>query len=204
MISKAESVVLALHYQNDVLYPDGRIRLGVAEGSPGRKALIHAARTLLEGARSHGVPVVSVRIAFRPDFADVTVNGPIWENIVKIRACENGEWGSQFFDGLGPAPGEFVVNHTRLNAFYGSQLQEIVDLFNPDRLIVAGIATNYVVQNTVGWASDAGYRLTVVRDACSSAVPELHEAALRTMSLLASIETADEVVAGFARRKPAP
>lgn len=199
MAQQAKAVVLALHYQNDVLHPDGKIRVGVAEGDSGRTGVIRAAKTLLDGARAHAVPVISVRIAFRSDFRDLTVNGPIWQNVLKIRACEDGTWGAQFFDELRPAPGEFVVNHSRINAFYGSQLQEIVDLFGPDRLIVAGIATNYVVQHTVAYASDAGYELTVVRDACSSGVPELHEAALRTMSLLGSIETADEVVAGFAR-----
>ena len=199
MTQKAKSVVLALHYQNDVLHPDGRIRVGVAESSNTREDVIRAAHTLLEGARAHRVPVISVRIAFRPDYSDVNVNGPIWDNIMKIRACEDGSWGAEFFDGLGPAPGEFAVHHTRINAFYGSQLQEIVDLFNPDRLIVAGIATNYVVQHTVAWASDAGYEITVVGDACSSGVPELHEGALRTMSLLGSIENAADVVSGFAR-----
>jgi len=199
MAAKAKSVVLALHYQNDVLHPDGKIRVGVAEGDGGRAGLIHAAKTLLDGARAHGVPVISVRIAFRPDFKDLTVNGPIWQNVLKIRACEDGAWGSQFYDELRPAPGEFTVSHTRINAFYGSQLQEIVDLFAPERLVIAGIATNYVVQHTVAYASDAGYEITVVRDACSSGVPELHEAALRTMSLLGSIETAAEVVEGFKR-----
>ncbi|MBF6568927.1 MAG: cysteine hydrolase [Candidatus Binataceae bacterium] len=203
MAQHAKSVVLALHYQNEVLHPNGKIRVGVAEESSGREAIVRAAKTLLDGARAHQVPVISVRIAFRPDFRDLQVNGPIWENIMKLRACEDGTWGAQFFDELAPAPGEFTVNHTRINAFYGSQLQEIVDLFNPDRLIVAGIATNYVVQHTVTYASDAGYRITVVGDACSSGVPELHEGALRTMSLLGSIETADQVVAGFRNRSTA-
>lgn len=199
MVQQAKPVVLALHYQNDILHPDGKIRLGVAEGSATRAGVIRAAKTLLDGARAHGVPVISVRVAFRPDFRDLQANGPIWQNIARLRACEEGSWGAQFFDELAPAPGEFVVKHSRINAFYGSQLQEIVGLFNPDRLIIAGIATNYVVQNTVAWASDAGYELTVVRDACSSAILELHEAALRTMSLLASIETAGQAVAGFTK-----
>lgn len=198
MAQQAKAVVLALHYQNDVLHPDGKIRVGVGEDGAGRADVIRAAKTLLDGARAHNVPVISVRIAFRPDFRDLKANGPIWQNVLKIRACEDGTWGAQFFDELRPAPGEFTVNHSRINAFYGSQLQQIVDIFGPDRLIVAGIATNYVVQHTVAFASDAGYEITVVRDACSSAIPELHEGALRTMSLLASIETAAEVVESFA------
>ncbi|MGH7908048.1 MAG: cysteine hydrolase family protein [Candidatus Binataceae bacterium] len=198
MIKPAKSVVLALHYQNDVLHPDGKIRVGVSEGSTTRDTVISAAKTLLQGARAHQVPVISVQVGFRPDFRDVIINGAIWENIAKIRACQRGSWGAEFFDGLGPATDEFVVTHSRINAFYGSQLQEILDLFDPSRLVIAGIATNYVVQHTVTYASDAGYELTVVRDACSSGVPELHEGALRTMSLLASIRTASEVVAEFA------
>src|SRR5579883_2668163 len=45
MAQKSKSVVLALHYQNEVLHPDGKIRVGVAEGDTGRANLIRAAKT---------------------------------------------------------------------------------------------------------------------------------------------------------------
>jgi len=115
-------VVLALHYQNEVVHPQGRIRLGIAEDDPGRHAVIAAAKRLLAGARAHNVPVISVRIAFAPDYIDVKTNAEIWRRVVANKVMAEGSWGAEFYEGLAPLPGETVVTHCRNDAFYGSAL----------------------------------------------------------------------------------
>lgn len=72
------SAVLALHYQNDVLHADGRIRVGFATGDDARERVIAAAGALLAGARRAGLPIVHIRIAFRPDYADLVQNCPLF------------------------------------------------------------------------------------------------------------------------------
>jgi nicotinamidase-related amidase len=191
------SAVLALHYQNEVLHPDGKIRFGFAEGAGGRDAVIDAASRLLSGARRCGVPVISVHIDFRPDYAEVLTNNEIFRRVVASGAMQTGSWGADFYEGLGPEPGEFTVHHTRINAFYSSRLEEIVNKLGVDTLYIAGIATNYVVEGTARHAADVGYRVVVVRDACSAATAQAHDACLDAMSVLADIRTADEAVAEF-------
>jgi biuret amidohydrolase len=193
----APTVFLALHYQNETVHPEGKIRVGIAEASPARSAVLAAARRLLEGARAKHVPVISVRIAFRPDHADVAGNAEIWQRVKASGAMAEGSWGAEFYEGLGPLPDEFVVTHQRNNAFYGSPLADIVHSFRPERLVIAGISTTYVVESTVRHASDMGYAVTVAADACSSATAEMHAASLKAMALLAEISTVDEIVAGF-------
>jgi biuret amidohydrolase len=188
-------VLLALHYQNEVLHPEGRIRLGVAEHSPERLSVIEAARRLLAGARAHGVPVISVRIAFAPDYSNVTTNAEIWRRVVANKVMAEGSWGTEFYDGLAPLDGEAVITHTRNNAFYASLLQSAVDRLAPSRLIIAGIATNFAVESTARHASDAGYDTVVIADACSAASPEIHRASLASLAMLAAIRTADEMIA---------
>ena len=180
------------------MHPEGKIRVGIAEASPARAVVIAAARRLLDGARVHDVPVISVRIAFRPDHADVADNAEIWRRVKASGAIAEGSWGAEFYEGLGPLAGEFVVAHRRNNAFYGSPLADIVHGFRPERLVVAGISTTYVVESTVRHASDMGYRVTVAADACSSGNAEMHEASLKAMALLAEISTVDAIVSGFA------
>lgn len=195
---QAPVLLLALHYQNEVVHPEGKIRIGIAEASPARGALVAAARRLLDGARAHGVPVISVRIAFRADHAEVAQNAEIWRRVVAGKAMTEGSWGAAFHDGLGPLPGETVVTHQRNNAFYGSPLADIVGRFRPRRLVVAGVSTTYVVESTVRHASDMGYEVIVAQDACASASPEMHAASLKAMALLAEIKTVDQLLADFA------
>jgi biuret amidohydrolase len=190
---------LALHYQNEVLHPHGKIRVGIAEASPARAAIIAAAQRLITGARRHGVPVISVRIAFAPGHGEVATNSEIWRRVAAGKGMTEGSWGAEFYDGLGPLPGEITVTHRRNNAFYDSDLADIVARFQPRRLVVAGISTTYVVESTVRHASDMSYSVVVAADACSSASPAMHEASLTAMALLADIMTVDEIVAAFAR-----
>ena len=190
------TALLALHYQNEVLHPRGLIRVGLAERSPDRAALIATARGMLATARTAVLPVISVRIAFRPDHADVIQNCSIFRNVVALGAMVEGSWGADFADGLGPLPGEFVVKHTRTNAFIGSPLEEILRCLAVRRLVMAGISTHSVVEATVRHASDVGYEVVVIRDACSSGEAELHESSLRSMAFVAEIET----LAGWRQR----
>jgi biuret amidohydrolase len=195
----APVLLLALHYQNEVVHPQGKIRVGIAEASPERAALVAAARRLLDGARGADVPVISVRIAFRPGHAELTRNAEIWRRVAALEALTEGSWGAEFYEGLGPLPGELVVTHQRNDAFHGSPLADIVALFRPERLIIAGVSTTYVVESTVRRACDMGYAVTVAADACSSGSPAMHRASLEAMALLAEIKTVDDILAALAR-----
>jgi nicotinamidase-related amidase len=187
MISR--TAVLALHYQNDVLHPDGRIRVGVAEGDPRRGRVIDAALRLLKEARARNLPIVHVRIAFRPDYADCPLNTPIFRKTVELGAVQDGEWGAEFMAPLAPLVDarEFVVTHTRISAFAGTSLEQTLRLLGITQLIVAGVATHSVVESTVRDAADRGYEVVVAADACASATEAVHEAALGSMALMATI-----------------
>lgn len=193
------AVLLALHYQNETVHPEGRIRVGIAKTSPQRAAVIAAAQRLLTGARTRGVPVISVRIAFPPDFRGVAQNAPIFRNVVAAQAMAEGSWGAEFYAGLGPLPDEITVTHHRNDPFYDSPLAKTVARFKPQRLIIAGISTTYVVESAVRHAVDMGYEVMVASDACSSATPEMHEASLKAMALLATVAPVDAILAGLDR-----
>lgn len=199
------TAVLALHYQNDVLHPDGKIRVGLEAGSAMRENLIQAARGMLGGARRRSLPIVHVRIAFRPDYADLLPNMPIMRATADLGAVAEGTWGAQFHEALAPDPAsasEFVVKHTRINAFFGSPLEEILRAVGARRLLIGGVATHSVVEGTVRHAADAGYEVLVAAPACASARPATHQAALESMSLMAQILDTHALSQFFDRLEP--
>ncbi|HQT77953.1 MAG TPA: isochorismatase family cysteine hydrolase [Rhodopila sp.] len=188
-------VVLPLHYQNDVVHPDGLIRLGFAEGDAQRESVLAAAERLFAGARAASVPIVHVRVAFRPDHADVIRNGPIWENVARIGAVKEGSWGAAFHERLVPLAAEHVVRHGRVNAFFGSPLEEILRLLDARDLVIAGVATNSTVEHTARHAADMGFHVTVTEDACAASRPGLHHAAIDNIALIGRAVPVDMVVA---------
>lgn len=189
------TVVLALHYQNEVLHPDGQIRLGVADDDR-RGSVVAAATRFLAGARGAGLPIVHVRIAFPAGHQGVLTNAPIFRNVVRSGAMVEGSWGSEFHEGLEPLQGEAVVTHNRVNAFYDSPLEMVLRGLSATRLILAGVATNSVVEHSARHAADMGYEVVVVADACSAARADVHEAALFNLSLVGEVATVDALFAG--------
>jgi nicotinamidase-related amidase len=59
---------------------------------------------------------------------------------------------------------------------------------------VAGIATNHVVEHGARHASDLGYEVAVVADACSTAQAHLHAASLETLAMLADVMHVDDAI----------
>ena len=178
------TALIALHYQNDVVHPDGRLR--AASGNP---ALVANAGRLLAGARAAGLPVVSVRIAFPA--AGPRANAPIFA--AAAGAVAEGTWGADFVEELAPEDGEPVVTHARVNAFYESELESVLRGLGAERLVVAGVATHSSVEHTARHATDAGFEVVVAADACASADRELHDAALRVLKPhVARVTTVDE------------
>ena len=200
-----DSLVLALHYQNENCHPEGKIKVGIGKGEQAwRSAMLAAARRLLDGARGCGVPIIHIRLAVRADYRDVTQNGPLFRQWVELNAWQEGTWGVEFCEGLGPLGDELVVTHIRNNPFFGSPLETLVAMRRPCRLICAGVSTAYAVESTVRHASDLGYEVVVAADACSTATRERHESALTVMALIATISQVDPIVQSFAQARSDP
>ncbi len=61
-----------------------------------------------------------------------------------------------------------------MSAFAGTDLEMILRANDIETLIVFGIATSGVVLSTVRHASDADYRLVVIKDCCADMDAEVH------------------------------
>lgn len=193
--SSNDLVLLALHYQNENCHEDGKIKVGISQDADWRYETLDTAKRLFTRVRSSNIEIVHVRLAVRPDHRDVIPNNFIFRQWIELGAWAEGSWGVEFYDGLEPLEHEYVVTHTRNNAFYNSQLEEVLALLKPKRLAIAGVSTAYVVESTVRHASDAGYDTMVVADACSTATREMHSNALSAMELVSTVVTTDKLIA---------
>ena len=185
------TAVLALHYQNEVLHPGGKIRVGVDDETV-RERVIAGAGRMLELARERRLPIMHVRIAFRPDYADCPRNTPIFRKTIELGAVKDGEWGTEFLSPLQPlaCEREFVVTHQRISA-----LEQLLRMLDVRHLIVGGVATHSVVEHTVRDATDRGYEVTIVADACAAGSSDAHDAALRSLALIADVTHVQDLTA---------
>ena len=142
-------VLVLVDIQRDY-FPGGRMPL------VGPDAAAECAATLLAHFRAQGLPVIHVRHeSLEPDAGFLVPGTP----------------GAELDPRVVPLAGEAVVVKRHPNSFLQTDLQAEIERHPDASLMVAGMMTSMCVDATVRAASDLGYDVTVVADAC--AAPDL-------------------------------
>ncbi|MCW3793240.1 cysteine hydrolase [Paenibacillus sp. LS1] len=152
----------------------------------------------IETARRHAIPVIYVRVAFRPGYPEISSRNKMFGGIpdragAGADAVAAMEAAVQIDESLQPQPDEPIVTKVRVSAFAGSDLEVILRSQQIDTLILSGIATSGVVLSTLREAADKDYALTVLSDACIDADPEVHRVLTeKVFPLQAEVRSVDE------------
>ncbi|MGH6923085.1 MAG: cysteine hydrolase family protein [Propylenella sp.] len=179
--------LIALHFQNDICHPEGRVPFSLNRETEEASAFFSASAEALERARGDGLAVIHVHIAFAEDYSDLPRNCRLFRAVEERGALKRGSWGSEAFAGFAPKKGEIVVIHNRNSAFRKTDLEAELRKLGIARLSVMGLATQFSVEHTVRDAADMGFVVTVLSACCASADRDAHRASLKTMSMLAEI-----------------
>ena len=178
----ADTALLIIDLQNDY-FPGGTMELEGADAAAGKAA------SVLKEFRSKELPVIHIRhLSVRPG---ATFFIP-------------GTKGAEIHESVKPLAGETVVEKNFPNSFRATSLQSALEEKGVKNLVVAGMMTHMCVDATVRHAADAGYKITLLSDACATrqlsfggeAVParQVHAAFLAALNgLYAKVVKTDEL-----------
>jgi nicotinamidase-related amidase len=186
------TAVIAVHFQGDIVTPEGAFAGFFAEQVAARNVLATTA-SLLDAARAAGVTVVYTRVAWKPDYSDLDANSPLLGMVAQTGCLQEGSALAEIVPEVAPGEADLVVTHQRVGGFTGSTLDALLRERGITTLLFAGVATNASLESTARTATDLGYRTIVVEDACSAATPEAHEATIGSLGLLGEITTSGDV-----------
>jgi nicotinamidase-related amidase len=166
------------------------------------KGLIPRVAGILAEARKAGATVVHVRVGFRRGLPEVSArnvlfgaikDSPQWQ---KFFAGEAGE----VHPGVRLQETDIIVTKHRVDALFGTDLEMILRAKEIDTLILFGIATSGVVLSTLLHASDADYRIIVVKDCCIDQDAEVHNVLMeKIFSRRANVVTVEKIRALLAQ-----
>lgn len=181
--------------QNDVVSEGGAFAdTGSAEHARSQNVVENVVR-LAEMARPAGVAVIHVWYIVEPEARGLKLNAPLYRGIKDSGAVVRGGWGAQPAPGLEPQPGDFVVEKTRMNAFYDTRLDSLLRGLGIETLIITGAWTNVSVEHTARHAADAGYHAMVASDGTSTMNEDWQRAALEyTLTRVGRIVSISELV----------
>jgi nicotinamidase-related amidase len=88
----------------------------------------------------------------------------------------------QVEDAIAPLPGELIINKTSSGALSSTNLDQTLHNMGVTSLAICGLTTAVCVGLTARQTADRGFRVVMVRDACTELSDEMHEAALLSFS----------------------
>ena len=143
------------------------------------QAIVPATVELLGAARSTGLPVVYVKMAFRPDLSDTGGrHSPTWLKHLPLHAGAEASapdgsvgrvlirdtWNTDIIAELAPEPDDVVLYKHRYSGFFETELDEVLRTRGITHLVVVGATTSVCVESTVRDAVFRDYHCLVAED----------------------------------------
>ncbi|NED56545.1 cysteine hydrolase [Micromonospora aurantiaca] len=191
-IDWAHTAVVGVHWQHEVVSPDGVFGPFFADQVARHGVAANAAR-VAAAARAAGGLVIFTRVAYRPGYPDLIANAPSFVMIRERGAFLEGDPKTRIVEDVARQPGDVVVTSTRLGGFSGTDLDLVLRGRGVRTVVFTGVATNLAVTATAYQAVDNGYRIVTVSDACTAATDELHDTYLSTLGQLGEVVATGEI-----------
>ncbi len=190
---REKAALLVLDCQNDIVHERGALASWGFAAQVQKRGMLQRLKAVIGVARKASVPVIYVTVAYRQGRSDVIGNCSFFGAVREMPVLEEGSWGVAVHDDLKPDPEEFVVIKKRISAFASTTLDLLLRSMRRSTLVLAGVATNFVVEATARDACDAAYEVVVLEDCCAAATEEMHRfSAEKILPLLAAVTTSGE------------
>ena len=141
--------------------------------------LLTPVSTAIDAARAAAIPVIYVKVAFRPGYPEISPRNKLFAAVRQRASSSSAAMSSmEIHPAIAPQPTDIVVTKCRVSAFSGSDLEVILRAQGISHLVLCGIATSGVVLSTLREAADKDYQLTVLSDGCFDGDEEVHRVLL--------------------------
>jgi nicotinamidase-related amidase len=174
VIDPAKTALLLLHWQNEVVMSGGK-RSDKLHARIKDSQTIERTQSVLAVTREKGILLIYVNLCHRhgyPERSPVSFN--LNESYTKLNAWLEGGWGVENIDQLKPLKNEIIVINYSPSAFCYTELDLILRNQGITDLVLSGIATNWVVENTAREGANRGYYIFTIKDCCNSFNDEMH------------------------------
>ena len=187
-----KAALVVIDCQNDFLHDKGWYSTHDVNTSHMRR-ILGPLKNLVSECRNTGISVVYTQHGFR----DMRDGGILVQKrpILHDGGLRKGTWGWEIHNDVKPTEDDWIIDKSRLSAFYNSNLDVVLRGLAVDILLLTGVLTNQCVESTARDASFRDYRVIILSDCVGTIHVDLHESALRAARVgFADIATSEEII----------
>lgn len=183
-INKQKTAVLIMDFQRSIV--EGMAMMQ-------ERKVLQNARSVLDGARKAGMPVIYVVVRFREGHPEISAHNKSFSALKKAGGLLEGTPAAEIHPDVAPRPGEPIVTKRRVGAFFNTDLATILKTGEIEALVLMGLATSGVVLSTTRFAADSDYEIIILEDCCSDRDMEVHRCLMeRVFPRQATVTTSAE------------
>ncbi|NQU99096.1 cysteine hydrolase [Candidatus Woesearchaeota archaeon] len=192
-IDKSKTAFLVMDCQNESLDEKGAASAFGIPAHVKQMDLIDNIAKMLAKAREVGIKVIYVTVTYNKDYPELADSKTPIHRAIKQggEMFIKGTWGAEIYDKIKPKKGELVFDKYMISPFTNQGFEE--ELKKYSTLIMAGVATNFVIESAAREAADRKYEVIILKDCCASMNQEMQDFSLQILSNLAIVSTTDEV-----------
>lgn len=186
------------------------VRAGAPMEVPDARQTIPQHQQLLTFFRQAALPIIYTRFLAGPKRTLMWEWSPQLEP--PVLACQRGHQRyyvdvdrtldcADVIDEIYPQPGDYIIDKYGYGAFHSTNLEDTLRSLAVESLIITGTVTQICVEETGREAFHHGYKTTLVADAVSSYLPDLHAATLKNFAFkFGWVMTTTEVLQALSER----
>jgi len=172
-LDKNKTALLVMDFMNDLVDEKGKAAGFCMEHIKKQDAIANTKKAL-EKARAKGWKVIYVTLDYGKNYEKIkTVKSPMYQGVADAKMFETGTWGTEIHKDLKPMKGETIITKSRINPFTNPDFEK--EIKGMENLVMAGVATNFVVEAAAREAADKDYNVIVLEDCCASMSPDMHK-----------------------------
>jgi nicotinamidase-related amidase len=193
-IDTRRSAVLALHWQVNVIKPEGFFGAMLAE-PVALSGVVERATHFHGAANAAGLPILFTRFTVPADGGQLVTNtGFMTAVAASSDAFAPDAPGAQLIPEMA-MQADRVFDNQKLSGLAGSALPNWLGEHGIDTVLITGVATNLTVEQTARHATDLGLTAYVISDCVTAADEATHAASLANLELAtAGCRSADQVL----------
>lgn len=196
-IDPLRAAVLALHWQVNVIKPEGFFGAMLAD-PVARSGVIDRAVRFHATARAAGIPLMFTRFTVPEGEGQLVRNTGFMTAVGEAQqAFRPDAAGARLIPEMAElADDATVVDNQKLSGLAGNDLGHRLAERGIDTLLVTGVATNLTVEQTARHGTDLGFTVHVIGDCVTAADEAAHQASLANLELAtAGCLTAEQAAA---------
>ena len=174
----SHAAVIVVDMQNDFGSPGGMFDRAGFDIAPIRATVAPTAR-VVSAARHAGIPIVYLKMAFRPDLSDLGPNQAancqrhlfmgVGEPVEApdgshSRVLVRDTWNTEIIDDLAPAVGDHLVYKHRFSGFFQTELERLLRSLGVRDIVFTGCTTSVCVESTLRDAMFRDFRCLLLAD----------------------------------------